>query len=102
MAADVRAFRASLLHFRGDPHGSSDAHEYIDDGVLVVEKGRVTRAGPASELLPSLPSAMEVVDRRGMLIIPGFVDTHIHYAQTDVIASPARNVLHWLETHIFP
>jgi guanine deaminase len=102
MPADVRAFRASFLHFRGDPHGSSDAHEYIDDGLLVVEKGRVARLGPATALLPSLPTGMAVVDRRGMLVIPGFVDTHTHYAQTDVIASPGRNVLHWLESHIFP
>jgi len=102
MAADARAFRASFLHFRGDPRASGDAYEHIDDGLLVVEKGHVARLGPAAALLPSLPNGMAVVDRRGALIIPGFVDAHIHYAQTDVIASPGRDVLHWLESHIFP
>ena len=102
MAADARAFRASLLHFRDDPRSSADACEYIEDGLLVVDKGRVARRGPAGDLLASLPREMEIVDRRGTLILPGFVDAHIHYAQTDAIASPGRNVLHWLETHIFP
>jgi guanine deaminase len=37
-----------------------------------------------------------------MLILPGFIDTHIHYSQTDVIASPGHNVLHWLEHYTFP
>lgn len=102
MAAEARAFRASLLHFRDEPRAASPAHEHFEDGLLVVDAGRVARIGPAAALLPSLPREMEVVDRRGCLILPGFVDAHIHYAQTDVIASPGRNVLHWLESHIFP
>ncbi|HUQ27999.1 MAG TPA: guanine deaminase [Usitatibacter sp.] len=104
MAADLRAFRGGLLHFRGDPGSSSapESFEYIEDGLLVVEKGHVARTGPAAALLPCLPPDVQVVDRRGMLIIPGFIDAHTHYVQTDVIASPGRNVLHWLESNIFP
>ena len=104
MAADLSAFRGGLLHFRGDPGASSDAasFEHIEDGLLVVEGGRVARTGPAAALLASLPRGLPVVDRRGQLIVPGFIDTHIHYSQTDAIASPGRNVLDWLETHIFP
>ena len=104
MDADPGAFRADLLHFRGDPGraGARESFEYIEDGLLVVEKGRVARIGPAAALLASLPRDLRVVDRRGHLIVPGFVDAHTHYVQTDVIASPGRNVLHWLDSHIFP
>ncbi len=104
MAADLRAFRGGLLHFRGDPGSSSDpaSYEHLDDGVLVVERGRVSRLGPAAEVLAALPRGIEVVDRRGDLMLPGFIDAHVHYSQTDVIASPGRNVLDWLENHIFP
>src|SRR5215212_1230823 len=103
MAADVRAFRASILHFKDDPARSSaaDSIEYLEDGVLVVENGRVTNVGPAEPLLASLPRDIEVVDRRPGLILPGFIDAHIHYTQTDVIASPGRDLLHWLEQYTF-
>ena len=103
-AADVRAFRASILHFRDDPGAAAaaDSHEYFEDGLLIVEDGRVVRVGPAEPLLPSLPRDTEVVDRRPALILPGFIDAHIHYSQTDVIASAGRNVLHWLEQYTFP
>jgi guanine deaminase len=103
MAGKQRAFRASILHFRDDP-GSAAAHashEHFEDGALVVEDGRVARVGPADAILASLPRETEVVDRRGSLLMPGFVDAHIHYSQTDAIASAGRDLMHWLETYIF-
>ncbi|MEO7744217.1 MAG: guanine deaminase [Usitatibacter sp.] len=104
MATDLRAFRASILHFRGDPGSSSGAEscEYFEDGLLLVEDGRVARVGPADELLQSLPRDTKVLDRRPGLIVPGFIDAHVHYSQTDVIASAGRNLLHWLEEYTFP
>lgn len=100
--SDARAFRGAILTFAGDPGSGAGGCEHFEDGLLVVDAGRVARVGPAAELLATLPPEVPVTDRRGDLILPGFVDAHIHYAQTDVIASPGRNVLDWLETHIFP
>ena len=103
MTADVTAFRAAILSFRDDPRSNADdSHDYFEDGVLVVESGRVARIGPAEPILQSLPRDVRVVDRRGMLILPGFVDAHIHYSQTDVIASAGHHLLHWLENYTFP
>ncbi|MDB5919654.1 MAG: guaD, partial [Massilia sp.] len=45
---------------------------------------------------------LEVVDYRGKLIMPGFIDTHLHFPQTDMIASPAPGLLPWLQTYTFP
>ena len=104
MAAELRAFRASILHFRDDPGADSpvESYEYFEDGLLVVENGHVMQAGPAQHLLATLPPGAEVVDRRPALIVPGFIDAHVHYSQTDVIASAGRNLLHWLEQYTFP
>jgi len=100
----TRAFRGGILHFTGDPGSApaADSHEHFEDGLLVVDSGRIARVGPAGPLLASLPREVEVVDHRGSLIVPGFIDLHVHYAQTDVIASPGRNVLDWLERYTFP
>lgn len=98
----MRAFRGSILHFLDDPGTGESGHEHWADGLLVVDEGRVVRAGPAEALLDALPPGTPLAERRGCLILPGFIDTHTHYAQADVIASPGRDLLDWLERWTFP
>ena len=100
--ASVQAYRASLLHFHADPAFSSDAHAWHQDGLLVVADGKVVAAGDFAQLAASLPPGCEVLDYRGKLIVPGFIDTHVHFPQTEMIASPAPGLLPWLETYTFP
>jgi guanine deaminase len=98
------AFRASILHFLADP-GADDAAQswqYFADGVLIVEHGQVKAVGPAHSVLPGLPANARVVDHSGRLIVPGFVDAHVHYPQIDVIASPGAQLLDWLDNYTFP
>ncbi len=98
----VKAFRASILHFTADPALSDKAHSWHEDGLLVVDQGRVQAAGDYDRLKDSLPPGTQVRDYRGKIIMPGFIDTHIHYPQTDMIASPAPGLLPWLDTYTFP
>lgn len=99
----LRAVRGALVHFRGDPAElGPDACEHFEDGALIVADGRIAAAGPAGELLGKLPAGTPVDDWRGALVLPGFIDTHTHYAQTDVIASHGEQLLAWLERYTFP
>jgi len=98
------AVRGSILHFFADP-GADDAPaawQYIEDGLLVIEHGRIKAVGDARELLPSLPPDTPLHNYRGRLIMPGFIDVHAHYPQIDMIASPGRQLLDWLEDYTFP
>lgn len=74
---------------------------YIADGLLVVQDGRIVEIGPAEETLIRHPDAT-VEDWRGYLIVPGFIDVHLHYAQTRIIGSFGRQLLDWLQTYTFP
>ncbi len=99
------AHRGALLHFFEDPRdGSAPAsHEYFEDGLLLVDAGgTVIRVGAASELLPLLDNQTPVVDHRGRLIVPGFIDTHLHYPQTGIVGCGGRSLLDWLDHHTFP
>jgi guanine deaminase len=98
----VQAYRASLLHFHADPAFAEDAHAWIEDGLLLVEDGRIRAAGDYAALAPTLAPDVAVVDYRGHIITPGFIDTHLHFPQTDMIASPAPGLLPWLDTYTFP
>ena len=104
MTGKARAWRASILHFLSDPGSGDDprATEYFEDGLLVVAEGRVSAIGAAAELLATLPRGTTITDCRPGLIVPGFIDTHIHYPQTDVIASFGTQLLDWLERYTFP
>ncbi len=104
MSIACQAFRGSLLHCWRDPGDARDstAVEYIADGVMLVRAGRVERVGPASQLLPELGDGIALTDYTGKLLVPGLVDTHIHYVQTDIIAAYGEQLLTWLEKYTFP
>jgi guanine deaminase len=102
-AGRMQAFRGTLLHFLGDPDELGEsAHELIDDGLLVLRDGKVAATGNARELLPTLTVDTPVVDCSGRLIVPGFVDTHVHYPQADIIAAYGEQLLEWLDRYTFP
>jgi guanine deaminase len=99
---DCQAYRAGVLHFTADPAFHDNAHAWQEDGLLIVQDGRIVAAGEYARLRGSVPAGVPIQDYRGKLIVPGFIDTHIHYPQTDMIASPAPGLLPWLETYTFP
>lgn len=100
----TKAFRATLLHCLADPGNQrhSDAIEYFEDGILIIEDGRISGVGPAEKLLPGLSADIELVDYSDKLIVPGFVDTHVHYPQTEMIAAYGSKLLDWLESYAYP
>ncbi|QKM46347.1 Guanine deaminase [Burkholderia glumae] len=97
------AFRARLLTFRGDPAHTDEAAVFEEDGLLIVDAaGRVVAAGAHAALAGRLAPDAQVTTLGDKLIVPGFIDAHVHYPQTDMIASPAPGLLPWLDTYTFP
>ncbi|MGE8589868.1 MAG: guanine deaminase, partial [Alcaligenes sp.] len=100
------AYRAQLLYFVADPaclEDPSEAMRYYSDGLLLVNaQGRIEACGDYARLADSLPADVRLVDLRGKLIMPGLIDTHLHFPQTDMIASPSPGLLPWLENYTFP
>jgi guanine deaminase len=98
------AYRGGVLRFLADPFDGNapGSYEYFADGLLHVVGGHVAAVGPAEQLLRDLPQGIPVREHGGRLLIPGFIDTHIHYPQTDVIAAGGRELLDWLRDYTFP
>lgn len=103
MTSPVKAYRAAILHSIADPAvvGVEQSYEYFEDGLLVIDNGQVAKVGHAADLLPTL-KGVEITEYRDALITPGFIDTHIHYPQTGMIASYGEQLLDWLNTYTFP
>lgn len=92
------------MDFIADPAkvGEQQSYRYFSDGLLVVEDGKVVGFGQAQQLLKALPAEVEVVEHQQGLIMPGFIDTHVHYPQTEMIASYGEQLLQWLENYTYP
>lgn len=102
--AHIKAWRSAILHCIANPTevGTEKAFEYYPDGILVVTDGIISALGHASEVTMQLPSSQEIEHHPDALIIPGFIDTHIHYPQSDMIASYGEQLLDWLNHYTFP
>jgi len=100
----VEALRASILHCLVDPgeEPQADTFEYFDDGLLIINDGNVVAAGNADSLLNELPADTPLTDYSGKLIVPGFIDCHVHFPQLDIIGSFGAQLLDWLNQYAFP
>ena len=99
----LRAIRGRLLTFVGSPRGAGDvdSYRYIPDGIILVKHGRIDQVGSTEDLAQRLPAATSIDHYENALILPGFIDPHIHYPQTQVIASYGAQLLEWLEKYTF-
>jgi len=97
------AVRGHIVHFLADPatHGNA-AREHFPDGLLILRDGHVAECGPYEALAGKLPRECVINDHRGSLILPGMIDTHVHYSQIDMIASYGEQLLAWLDKYTFP
>lgn len=75
---------------------------YIEDGLLLLNGGEIVSLQPWEEGRLQLTDDVAVLDYRGKLIVPGFVDTHIHYPQTEMIGAYGEQLLEWLQQYTFP
>src|SRR5262249_9735104 len=99
------AIRGPVVSFRGDPFrdGLASTMVHEADAIVVMQAGRVARIGPASEVAAELPHNVEIRDwGRNSLICAGFVDCHVHFPQTPMIAAQGVRLLDWLDKYTFP
>jgi guanine deaminase len=71
------------------------------DAALLVRDGVITARGPADVLLREHPDE-DVVDLRTGLVLPGFIDTHVHFPQVRAIGGLGMPLLDWLERCALP
>jgi guanine deaminase len=94
-------FRAALLHTPSSPFRDERALVAYEDGGLAVDHGRIVASGDYQAVSAAHPG-VPTIDWRGGYLLPGFVDTHIHYPQLRVIGGLGRPLLEWLEHTALP
>jgi guanine deaminase len=96
-------FRATVIDTPGDPFlgDPADALAADQDGGLLVRDGIITDRGAFPTLRARYPGE-PVTELRGGLLLPGFVDTHVHYPQLRAIGGLGMPLLDWLDRCALP
>ncbi len=103
-SAEPFALRGRALTFTGDPFrvGRDEAMHYESDALIAIAQGRITHFGNASKVRESLPPGVPIREfGRDHLILPGFIDCHVHYPQLQIIGAHGKQLLEWLEKYTF-
>ncbi|MFC3181095.1 guanine deaminase [Cypionkella sinensis] len=91
-----------VLSFAGDPFAEGpDAARHESHGAVMVENGKIAAVGPADQIRSAYPQA-KITDYGQCLISAGFIDGHVHYPQTAIIASWGKRLIDWLNSYTFP
>jgi len=105
MAGKISAIRGPVLTYTGDPFKSGLDHTmlYEPDAIVAMVDGLITHFGPANKILPQLPAGTEVKNYgKDALISAGFIDSHVHFPQTPMIAAYGEQLFDWLNKYTFP
>jgi guanine deaminase len=110
-------YRASILHFANATQTPNIDFEAFDDGALVVKNDKIIALGHYTDIALQYPKSnvagnphlnnnnadyCEHIDYSGRLLLPGLIDSHLHYPQTEMIAKYGEQLLAWLENYTFP
>ncbi|WIY23969.1 guanine deaminase [Parasedimentitalea psychrophila] len=94
--------KGQVLSFSRSPfdEGAPQDAAQLSEAVAIRD-GLVAGTGSLAEMRALLPRA-PLVDHSDKLILAGFVDAHVHYPQTAIIASWGKRLIDWLNTYTFP
>jgi len=93
--------RATIFHTPQNPFKTDQALECFADGALVIRSGRIAACGDYAELRSTFPDT-PVRNLRGGYLIPGLIDTHVHFPQLRILGGLDRQLLDWLEHVALP
>ena len=96
--------RGRTLTFLRAPEAADDhaAYAYDEDGAVLVSDGKIVASGAYDTVKAQAGPDPETIDHRPHLILPGFIDGHVHVPQMQIIASYGAELLDWLNTYTFP
>ena len=100
----LTVLRGGLVYLRDDPFLTDPAAALVheSDSVVICRDGVIEAVGAYDALRGRIPADAEVARYADSLIVPGFVDAHVHYVQTGMIGSAGHQLLDWLNDYAFP
>jgi guanine deaminase len=99
--APFEILRATLFHAPRNPFRTPGSLVFHEDGALLLSDGRIAACDDYAAVRQAHPQA-PVRDLRGGVLLPGFVDTHVHYPQVRILGCLGHGLLEWLQRYTLP
>ncbi|WP_338560706.1 guanine deaminase [Acinetobacter sp. KS-LM10] len=99
------AIRGRFLDIQNTVAQAREIHDqvrYVEDGLLITQNGKIQWFGFWQDGQKQLSANIQVQHYPDQLIVPGFIDTHIHFPQTEMVGAYGEQLLEWLNTYTFP
>lgn len=98
-----KLLRGRVLTFHAEPADATDVNAltYEENGAVLIRSGIIVASGEYNKVALQAENA-EIIDHRPHILMAGFIDTHIHFPQTQVVASWGAQLLDWLNGYVFP
>lgn len=99
------AIRGRFLDIQNTVAQAREIHDqvrYVEDGLLITQNGKIQWFGSWQDGQKQLPPNIQIQHYPDQLIVPGFIDTHIHFPQTEMVGAYGEQLLEWLNTYTFP
>ncbi|WP_226781727.1 guanine deaminase [Oceaniglobus trochenteri] len=95
--------RGRVLTFHREPTGADDtgAFSFTEDGAVLMRDGMIAASGEYAQVAQAA-AGVRVIDHRPNILMAGFIDTHIHFPQVQIVASWGSQLLDWLNGYTFP
>lgn len=100
----LKGVRGDILTFTNDPflNHEKDCYTYYEDGLIVIQNGTILEVGEYKDVHKKYPHLKDIDHHKDAVIMPGFVDCHVHYVQSPMIGSFGDTLLEWLNDYTFP
>lgn len=98
------AIRGPALSFTGNPFqtGGERSARHEPDALIIMQGGKIAAFGDHAATKHLLPEGTPITAYTDALILPGFIDAHVHYPQTQIIGAFGRQLIDWLNDYTFP
>lgn len=100
----LKGVRGEILTFTNDPflNQPKDCYTFYTDGLIVIQDGVILDVGEYANISGKYPNLKQIDEYKDSVILPGFVDCHVHYVQSPMIGSFGDTLLEWLNQFTFP
>ena len=100
----LKGIRGQILTYKADPFltDENNCYDYWDDGLVVVGNGHIVDVGAYADVAARHGDLSDIDVYENALIMPGFIDCHVHYVQAPMVGSYGKTLLHWLNECTFP
>ncbi len=100
----MKALQGRIFYLTKDPYlyNEEECYTFLEQGILILDDdGIIMDVGEPSTLLPKYANIKIEYYDESCLIVPGFIDAHVHYPQLEIIGAYGKQLLDWLNNYTF-